>query len=259
MEYYAPQGTPFNPSDLCRGEITEIFPSEGLSIITSTHLIIDGLYPITYGRPIRLNREGEWTNTDNCECIVDRQEDGVRRQSGMFKAVVDTAKEDFYTSNESKESENFFSSSEEEESKGGSDSFSAGDVVAQTDFGKVIRPCGLKRDGKCEAMSQLKEKRKRIKADKKDPTYVPENTVPKNGKKKSKILPNNTSAGDFVSNVSFVFLLFSIHFGRIHLIYEIVCYLILFVHNIHLIFPIWFHSLIHIERVNYRISRWSCC
>jgi hypothetical protein len=104
VEYYAPQGTPFNPSDLCRGEITEIFPSEGLSIITSTHLIIDGLYPITYGRPIRLNREGEWTNTDNCECIVDRQEDGVRRQSGMFKAVVDTAKEDFYTLNESKES-----------------------------------------------------------------------------------------------------------------------------------------------------------
>jgi len=61
-------------------------------------------------------------------------------------------------------------------------------------------------------MSQLREKRKRIKADTNDPTYVPENTVPKNGKKKSKILPNNTSAGDFVSNVSFVFLLFSISF-----------------------------------------------
>lgn len=213
MEYYAPQGTPFNPSDLCRGEITEIFPSEGLSIITSTHLIIDGLYPITYGRPIRLNREGEWTNTDNCECIVDRQEDGVRRQSGMFKAVVDTAKEAFYTSNESKQLEDFASPSEEEESNdGGFDIFSAGDVVAQTDFGSVIRPCGLKRDGKREAMSQLREKRKRIKADKNDPTYVPENTVPKNGKKKSKILPNNTSAGDFVSNVSFVFLLFSIPF-----------------------------------------------
>ena len=197
MEYYAPQGTPFNPSDLCRGEITEIFPSEGLSIITSTHLIIDGLYPITYGRPIRLNREGEWTNTDNCECIVDRQEDGVRRQSGMFKAVVDTAKEAFYTSNELED----FAKEE------------SGGLVAQTDFGSVIRPCGLKRDGKREAMSQLREKRKRIKADKNDPTYVPENTVPKNGKKKSKmVLPNNTSAGDFVSNVSFVFLLFSIPF-----------------------------------------------
>ena len=137
----------------------------------------------------------------------------MRRQSGMFKAVVDTVKEAFYTSNESKQLEDFASPSEEEESNdGGFEIFSAGDVVAQTDFGSVIRPCGLKRDGKREAMSHLREKRKRIKADKKDPTYVPENTVPKNGKKKSKILPNNTSAGDFVSNVSFVFLLFSIPF-----------------------------------------------
>ena len=65
MEYYAPQGTPHNPSDLCRGEVTEIYPSEGLGIITDTHLIIDGLHPITYERPIQLNREGEWINTDN--------------------------------------------------------------------------------------------------------------------------------------------------------------------------------------------------
>jgi len=131
----------------------------------------------------------------------------------MFKAVVDTAKEAFYTSNESKQLEDFASPSEEEESNdGGVDIFSAGDVVAQTDFGSVIRPCGLKRDGKREAMSQLREKRKRIKADKNDPTYVPESTVPKNGKKKSKmVLPNNTSAAE-VSNVSFVFLLFSIIF-----------------------------------------------
>ena len=91
----------------------------------------------------------------------------MRRQSGMFKAVVDTAKEAFYTSNESKQLEDFASPSEEEESNdGGFDIFSAGDVVAQTDFGSVIRPCGLKRDGKREAMSQLREKRKRIKAEK---------------------------------------------------------------------------------------------
>ena len=95
VEYYAPQGTPHNPSDICRGEVTEILPSEGLNIITDTHLIIDGLHPITYGRPIRLNREGEWISTDNCECIVDRQDDGVRRQSGIFKAVVDDSKEAF--------------------------------------------------------------------------------------------------------------------------------------------------------------------
>ena len=100
MEYYAPQGTPHNPRDICQGKVTEIFPSEGLSIITDTHLIIDGLHPITYGRPIQLNREGEWISTDNCECIVDRQDDRVRHQSGKFKAFVDDAKEAYYTSKE---------------------------------------------------------------------------------------------------------------------------------------------------------------
>ncbi len=49
------------------------------------------------------------------------------------------------------------------------------------------------------------------------------------------------------------------HHWWIHLIYEIVYYLISFETIIHFIFPIWFHSLIHIERFNYRISWWSCC
>jgi hypothetical protein len=102
VEYYASQGTPHNPRDICRGEVTEILPSEGLSIITDTHLIIDGLHPITYGRPVQLNREGEWISTDNCECIVDRQDEEVRRQLGIFKAVVDDAKEAFYTVKDSK-------------------------------------------------------------------------------------------------------------------------------------------------------------
>ncbi len=52
VEYYAPEGTPHNPSDICRGEVTKIMPSEGLNIITDTHLIIDGLHPITHGHPI---------------------------------------------------------------------------------------------------------------------------------------------------------------------------------------------------------------
>ena len=99
VEYFAPQGTPHNPSDICRGEVTKIMPSEGLNIITDTHLIIDGLHPVTYGRPIRVNK-GEWINTNLCECIVDRQDDGVRRQSGKFKAVVDEAKEAFMQRNQ---------------------------------------------------------------------------------------------------------------------------------------------------------------
>ena len=70
-----------------------------------------------------------------CECIVDQQDDGVRRQSGIFKAVVENAKEAFYTSKESrplKDQPLFASSSEEESNDGAVVSCSAGDdVVAQ--------------------------------------------------------------------------------------------------------------------------------
>ncbi len=103
----------------------------------------------SYGRPIQLNREGEWISTDNCECIVDRQDDGVRRQSGIFKAIVDNVKEAFYTSKESKPLEDFASSSEEE-------SLCLAGEVKQTAYGSV----GLKQDGKREAMSQLREERR---------------------------------------------------------------------------------------------------
>ena len=40
--------------------------------------------------------------------------------------------------------------------------------------GSVHRPCGLKQDGKWKALSQLREEQKRRKADKDDPTYVPD-------------------------------------------------------------------------------------
>ena len=95
MEYYDPQGTPHNPRDARRGEVTEILPSEGLNVMLDTHLIIDGLYPVTYGRPIRLDK-GEWISSNFYECIVGRRKDGLRRQSGKFKAIVNDAKEAFY-------------------------------------------------------------------------------------------------------------------------------------------------------------------
>ena len=95
VEYYDPQGTPHNPRDVRLGEVTEILPSEGLNVMLDTHLIIDGLYPVTYGRPIRLDK-GEWISSNFYECIVDRNKDGLRRQSGKFKAIVNDAKEAFY-------------------------------------------------------------------------------------------------------------------------------------------------------------------
>jgi hypothetical protein len=150
VEYYAPEGTLHNPRDICQGHVTKILPSEGLSIVTDTHLIIDGLYLITYGHPIQLGREGEWISTENCECIVDRQDDGVCRQSGNFKAVLDESKEAFY------DSKLFPNSSEEENNEGGLVSCLGGDVKPSA-YGLVVKPCGLKQDGKREAISLLRE------------------------------------------------------------------------------------------------------
>ena len=134
----------------------------------------------------------------------------MRRQSGIFKAVVENAKEAFYTSKESKPLKDqplFASSSEEESNDGGLVLCLAGEVK-QTAYGSV----GLKQDGKREAMSQLREEQKRKKADKSDPTYVPEDTGKKNQNKKSDTASNKKSAGDCVFDVSFVFLFFSIPF-----------------------------------------------
>ncbi len=74
--------------------------------------------------------------------------------------------------------------------------------VKQTLYGSVHRPCRLKQDGKREALSQLREEQKKRKADKDDPTYVPEVPRKKNRNKKS--------ARNCGFDVSFVFLFFSI-------------------------------------------------
>ena len=99
IKYYAPNSTPGNPHDICQGYVTEIFPSEGLQIITDTQLIIDGLSPITYGRPIRLEGKGEWFVSDKCDCIVGHQDDGtmvnVHQASRNFKAISEMAKKHF--------------------------------------------------------------------------------------------------------------------------------------------------------------------
>ncbi len=138
----------------------------------------------------------------------------MRRQSGIFKAVVDNAKEAFYTLQESKplKDQPLFASSSEEESNDGGLVLCLAAEVKQTAYGSVIRPCGLKQDGKREAMSQLREEGKRRKADKGDPAYVPEDTGKKNRNKKSDTASNKKSAGDCVFDVSFVFLFFSIPF-----------------------------------------------
>jgi hypothetical protein len=80
-------------------------------------------------------------------------------------------------------------------------------------YGLTVKLCGRKKDGKREAISQLREEQKRRKEDKNDSTYVPEDTgkknVPETGKKnrnkKSDTASNKKIEGDCVFDVSFVF------------------------------------------------------
>jgi hypothetical protein len=132
----------------------------------------------------------------------------VRCQLGKFKAVVDEAKEAFYVS---KDLKLFPNSSEEESNEGGLVSCLVGDVKPSA-YGSVVKPCGLKQDGRREAMSPLREEQKRRKADKDDRMYAPKVPRKKNQNKKSDTASNKKSAGDCVFDVSFVFLFFSIPF-----------------------------------------------
>ncbi len=77
--------------------------------------------------------------------------------------------------------------------------------VKATGFGLVYKPCGLKQDGKWEAMSQLREEKKRRKEDEDDLAYVPEvSPRKKDQNKNSGTASNKKSAGDCVFDVSFV-------------------------------------------------------
>jgi hypothetical protein len=185
VEYYAPQGNPHNPHDICHGHVMEIFPSEGLSIIFDTHLIIDGLHPITYGRPIQLEGEGEWYNTDTCECYVGQQDDRVRRHSRKFKAISDGVKQSFY------DSKWLFASSSNKGSKEG------GLVcVLVCD----VKQTGYKSGPKQDEIALMREDCKRRKEDLDYPMYVP-----KDGMKKTNTISKKKSAGGSLDVVIFSF------------------------------------------------------
>ena len=79
------------------------------------------------------------------------------RQLGKFTAVVDDAKEAFYSKESKPLKDSLFpSSSKEESNDGGLVSCLDGDV-RQSAYGSAVKPCGLKKDGKREAMSLLRE------------------------------------------------------------------------------------------------------
>jgi hypothetical protein len=69
IEYYAPEVGVGSPYNICKVNVTSILPSESLEVMRDIHLFVDGLVPITYGRPIWVEK-GKWFDSNNCNCIV---------------------------------------------------------------------------------------------------------------------------------------------------------------------------------------------
>jgi hypothetical protein len=89
-------------SNICKGNVTTILPNESLQVMTDVHLYVDGLVPITDGRPIQFE-EGEWFFSNRCNCIVGDEEGAtICRIFGQFLDITKWAEEEFFASNQSK-------------------------------------------------------------------------------------------------------------------------------------------------------------
>jgi hypothetical protein len=51
-EYFAPEAVVGDHFNICKGMVTTILHNESLQVMTDVHFYVDGLIPITYGRPI---------------------------------------------------------------------------------------------------------------------------------------------------------------------------------------------------------------
>jgi hypothetical protein len=52
IEYYVPESVVGDHFNICKGTVSTILPNDSLQEMTDIHFYIDGLIPITYGRPI---------------------------------------------------------------------------------------------------------------------------------------------------------------------------------------------------------------
>jgi hypothetical protein len=91
--------------NICKGNVTSNLPSESLEVMADIHLFVDGLVPITYGRPIQIEK-GEWFDLNNCNCIFCDDESAtighVRRILGPFSNITKRAEEQLFASNQTK-------------------------------------------------------------------------------------------------------------------------------------------------------------
>ncbi len=101
VEYYAPESVVGDHFNICKGTVSTILPYDSLQEITDVHVYVDGMIPITYGRPIRFVG-GEWFNSDNCNFIVgDDNGANLRRILERFSDIKKMATEEFIEFNKS--------------------------------------------------------------------------------------------------------------------------------------------------------------
>jgi hypothetical protein len=83
--------------------VRTILPSDNLEIMMDIHFIVDGLVPITHGRPICFEKE-EWFDLNHCNCIVGDDTTAsvahVHRILGQFSDISKRAEEQYHVSNQ---------------------------------------------------------------------------------------------------------------------------------------------------------------
>ncbi len=52
IEYYAPESVVGDHFNICKGTVSTILRRDSLQEMTDVHVYVDGMIPITYGRPI---------------------------------------------------------------------------------------------------------------------------------------------------------------------------------------------------------------
>ncbi len=102
IEYYAPESVVGDHFNICKGTVSTILRCDSLQEMIDVHVYIDGMIPITYGRPIRLVG-GEWFHSDNCNFIVgDDNGANLRGILGWFSKIEKRATEEYIESNNSR-------------------------------------------------------------------------------------------------------------------------------------------------------------
>jgi hypothetical protein len=161
--------------------VSTILPCDLLQEMTDVHVYVDGMTPITYGRPIRFVGD-EWFNSDDCNFIVgDDNGANLCRILGRFSDIKKRATEEFIVSNKSRKMVNanvhfiiLLSLNW---------SFHIYSLIVSL----FERPCGTRRDPPKVSSPKAQKLRKKKKDELSDPLYLPPE---ESGKMRSKAKSN---------------------------------------------------------------------